>query len=424
MSLVTLPAIRATVGTGHGVAMMRPRFCVNSTLPENATILELENRQIALSKLRYEEIDEILQMRPSLGRILHSLPPLQFTSGCHIDMNLGHLNKRFPRTLKVPKVALREYTDALCAPHQVLISKNMLLPDTYRHYTQPHLRNHYTKELNDYFAYYRGRLEPATELEGEYFFLVSEHPQHFGHLMTEQLSRLWAWEDVKALYPNAKALVSLKKGQQHLTTVERLVFTACGIAEDELVAIQGTARVQRVLAACPMFVNPTYAHPKLVAVWSQLSEALLTEAPLGHYSKRLFISRRHDRMRRCLNSDDVHDLFARFGFNIVYPEDYSLSEQVMMFNEAQVIAGFAGSGLFNLLTCREPKHVILVSATTYTARNEYLIGSILGHRLDVIWCDPVADRSAKRRRTRLQSDFVLNFDRDRRYVEELLRASG
>ena len=72
-------------------------------------------------------------------------------------------------------------------------------------------------------------------------------------------------------------------------------------------------------------------------------------------SERLFVSRRRhgDLNRLCRDADQVESVFADHGFDIVYPEDYSLPDQAALFRTARVVAGFGGSGMFNLMHCQQ-----------------------------------------------------------------------
>ena len=85
---------------------------------------------------------------------------------------------------------------------------------------------------------------------------------------------------------------------------------------------------------------------------------------------------------------DVEALFESHGFTVLFPEDHPLPEQVRLVREADVVAGFAGSGMFQIAFAGGPKHVILVASESYTATNEYLISSVVGHRLDLALCRP------------------------------------
>ena len=329
-------------------------------------------------------------------------------------------------TIKAPGLAVREYANVTCAPYQMLIASQMLIPDAYRHYLNRTLTNGHTTDLGVRFARPRKKLKRPQELSGEYFYLGSEVPQHFGHVMTEQLSRLWAWADVKSRYPDAKALVDVRPRHDGLRPWEIEIFSAAGVDPNDLVPTSGVVRVERLLAAAPMFVNTQYAHPAIIHVWDRTGTALIELAPKRVYAERVFVSRRPTRRKRpCRNADEVESFFRSRGFEVIYPEDYGVAEQAKIFGEVRVVAGFAGSGLFSMLFCGEAKTVIVLWPEPYTSRNEYLISSVLGHRLEVFWCatershpgggwDPDA----------YQSTYFFDFERDAARLDETIsRAS-
>lgn len=369
----------------------------------------------SLPVTRYEQIDQVLsRRRPSPGAVLSTLPAITFESRSELAMNRRPAQQQMATTFRVPSLSLREYDDVRCAPHQVLILDGIVLPDSYRHYTRKRMHNHFLTEQGEYFTRYPKSLSAPGRLRGQYFYLGSEFTQHFGHAITEQLSRLWAWSEAKERYPGLKALVSMRGRFDQLQPFETSIFGAAGIASEDLVAVKGVVRVERLLAAAPMLVNPTYIHPDIARIWRRVGGALLAGHPHRDYPRKIFISRMPSRTKRgCHNYREVEQRFVRNGFTVIYPEDFALPEQVMMFDRAEVIAGFAGSGLFNLALCPDPKQLIVISSESYTARNEYLISSVLGHRMNIIWCPSDADD--------IRSDFSFDFDRDGNYLDHLLR---
>jgi len=378
--------------------------------------------QPAMPKLRDFEVDQVLELRPSLGQVLLQRPRLDFQPRGKIRANHPGFNHRFTPIYHVPPVSLRSYFDVLAAPHQVLVAEQILLPDSYRHHTQPRLTNRFLEEVAPRFALYPKQSMSWESLSGAYFYLGSEWPRHFGHLMTEVMSRLWAWPEAKARFPNLKALLPLPSGHHEPAEFETALFTAAGIDAADLKASPGTVRVETLLAATPMFVNADYIHPEIAEVWRRLGRALLANAPARDYPEKLFCSRRRRYKRACHNLEEVENVFRRHGFAIVYPEDYPCAEQAAMFESARVVAGFGGSAMFNLLFCTSPKRVVLIFSESYTARNEYMIASVLGHQIDLIWCTPdlphpVGKWSSKA----FASGFTFDFDRDGHYLEDLLR---
>lgn len=75
-------------------------------------------------------------------------------------------------------------------------------------------------------------------------------------MLTEQLSRLWAWRAAKIAHPDLKALVPLRSRESRLTSFEKLIFTAADVDEADIVTSVGPVRAEHLLAASPMLVNP------------------------------------------------------------------------------------------------------------------------------------------------------------------------
>ncbi len=384
------------------------------------------NGSTALAKARYYEIDQVLARRPSMGRLLTTRAALVHRSKAVVSMNRAEPPFPLAQEFAVPALGIRAYDQVLCAPHQILVSKGILLPDTYRHYLNRRLTHRFTEDVGERFARYDRKSRPASTLPGVHFYLGSEFPQHFGHVMTEQLSRLWAWPEIKRTFPDARALVDVKKRSHGLTQYEREIFAAAGVSEQDLVEIREPVRVQQLIAAAPMFVNTQYVHPDIVDVWSRAGTKLARAASRrDRYPRKVFVSRRgHLSNRRCTNAAEVEDFFAERGFAIVYPEDHAVPDQVRLFQQAEIVAGFAGSGLFTLCFCA-PKRVIVIWPDTYTSRNEYLICAAVGHQLDVFWCASDAAHPTDGWDLAVyKSTYAFDFDRDGAALADAIGAAS
>lgn len=396
---------------------------IGSVTIENG-LLMVTCSQPAMAKLRDWEVDDVLELRSGIGEIIDVRPALDFRPRGAFRMNRPTAAKNIAPVFHVPQVSLRSYRDVVWAPHQVLVRDQMLLPDTFRHNTHPRLINRFLDDVAPRFARYPKDLGSPRPLDGRYYFLDSEWPRHFGHLMTEQMSRLWGWRQAKALFPDLKALVPLPSPHQELTDFEIAVFTGAGIAREDLVTSRGVQRIEQLVAATPMLVNPDYVHPDIASIWRQVGDALFAAAPIRQYPEKLFASRRTTYKRACHNAEEVEEVFRAAGFEVVYPEDCGSAEQAAMFEHARVVAGFAGSALFNLCYCTMPKQVIMISSESYTARNEYMIGSVLGHLIDLIWCTPdLAQPDAGWDGKAFASGFTFDFQRDGEHLKQLLDAA-
>jgi capsular polysaccharide biosynthesis protein len=170
-----------------------------------------------------------------------------------------------------------------------------------------------------------------------------------------------------------------------------------------------------------MFSVADYVHPEIAKVWAAAGDALASHASGNAYPDRIFCTRLPGLKRPCHNTDEVEDLFRRYGFEIVHPEDYALADQVAMFRAASAVGGFAGSALFTLAFCPTPKPVFLVGPDGYTARNEQLICAVNSHPLVTAWSASELEHPANSwTAAAFASGFTVDFAHEGRFLEKRL----
>lgn len=80
---------------------------------------------------------------------------------------------------------------------------------------------------------------------------------------------------------------------------------------------------------------------------------------ISHFSKRVFITRKDSyNARRILNEDEVFALFEKKGFKRYSLCNLSVAEQILLFNNAEIVVSEQGSGLTNILFCKPQTTVI------------------------------------------------------------------
>lgn len=364
-----------------------------------------------LAKLNEEEMNVYLRQRPAEGKILEVIPPAPFESRCLFRENTAEPRPDHPSRYDTIEISLRQYPDVVVSPAQVVSNDRVIMPDSFRHNQTMRLRNRYLREVAPRFARLRHPVTDLPYLEGSYVQLDSEFRGHYGHLMTEQMSRFWSWQRARQIDPSCKALVALNK-KRELQSWELEIFAAAGIAESDIHFLRKPARVERLIAGTPLLSNPHYVHPMITETWREVGDKLVQGATGVDLPERIFCSRRLDK-RSCHNTPEVDAYFADHGFEVIYPEEHSLGDQVQLFRQAEVIAGFSGSALLTLCFAEQPKRVITISSTAYTARNEYLIASLLGHQIDSVTCVPDQPDF-------YQSEFRFDFDREGQFLAEVL----
>lgn len=75
--------------------------------------------------------------------------------------------------------------------------------------------------------------------------------------------------------------------------------------------------------------------------------------------KKIYISRNKAKVRHTLNENKLFEMLESLGYKLIYMEDYSLEEQIVLFHSAEKIISPNGSGLTNLVFCKPDRTSVL-----------------------------------------------------------------
>ncbi len=329
----------------------------------------------------------------------------------------------FPDELAYPEVRVRRYDGRVALPAtSVAIHGRSVLPDSFRWHLADHPVATWLRDEDERFARPRkGSMFPNEHLTGSYYFFGYNNPGHFGHLMTEAVAKLWGWDAAKAADPSLKILCREhpKRPGTAGERLENVLLPAYGIDPDDIVWTTGPVTVDRLVGATPLWHNapPYYVHPALPDDWRRLRSGL--PAASVPQTEKLFVTRPPGSNRFCRNFEAVDSLFERRGFSILRPETLTVPEQAALFAQARVIAGFGGSGMFNLVYAHALETVIVLNQSAYWGRSEHLFATALDVDSHFFWSDPDPGH-VEGSYAGHQSDWEFDFSRDGVPLEQLL----
>lgn len=383
--------------------------------------LAITNGLAALAKVREEQVGTYLAIRgAAAGEILLERPATVVENSVGIKVSPADDAVTYATRFESPPLQLRRYHKTTCWPGQVVTQRGVLLPETYRHLARPKVGNRFVDDVAKDFGRVTGSAKPTDTLPGAYFHLDSEYRGHFGHALTEQIARLWAWQEAKQAEPGLRALLMTNRKRTSVAEWEYQLYEAAGVSRSDVVFVDRPVHVERLLAATPMFSQPEFIHGGIVDVYRSIGDNLAAEASDRDYPAKIFCSRRLAK-RSCHNTPEVEAFFAERGFEIVYPEDYPLGEQVQIFRRAEVLAGFGGSAMFTMAFVTDPKRVFVVSSENYRAQNEAMMAAVHGHELSVAWCRPdKAFAAGFRGPEAFHSEYTFDMEREGRFLRDLL----
>lgn len=342
---------------------------------------------------------------------------------------LFHHNRRnsdsaqFEKVMRAPTMHVREYSGRLhWYSHMLLVHEQTLLPPSFRFPHSKFLDNPLARHLGDDVYSLKVSEGVSAQVDEVLYDLSGGWPSHFGHFISQGVAKLWGWEDAKAQYPELKAAVQVADRSEH--SFEEALLTAYGIDSNDILWIDRPIRAQRIISASLLYqaMAPSFVHPRLHETWDRISTGLVKSDLQKH--SRLFVSRTSEySLRTCRNQKEVEDLFRAAGFTVYYPELHSVSEQAAAFSTAEVIAGFGGSAMFNLMHARSLKVLIVLSHESYAAMNEYLLAADRDCEIHYFWSEadiPPPENGVSE--AAFQSTWEFDFKHNSRDLAELLGA--
>lgn len=185
------------------------------------------------------------------------------------------------------------------------------------------------------------KYEPGT------FFYIGPFINQFGHLITQTLSRAWAYNEYKEIIDKIIIL-----GRSVDDTIENMpkyvleLFDFFNLDRNKIYFVTDPLQVEKLIAPAQShgigFREPW--HKKEFSSFYENQKYTDDELP-----KKIFISRRYFKLKgRLAGLDVIADVLKRNGYVEVYPEKLSIEQQIKLFYNATHIVAEEGSALHTL----------------------------------------------------------------------------
>lgn len=203
---------------------------------------------------------------------------------------------------------------------------------------------------------------------------------HFGHFLTETISRLWWIVD----HPDAD--VHLVVNTTPLEAVNRNILEALGIGEDRILELSEPTRFDAVIVPDQALHLGSGASDPVAL--RKIYDAIRSWAPRGG-PERIYLTRTalHNRLRaRELNEEFLEEFYREQGFEIVSPEKLPFRDQVSMISSAHGFASTAGT-LSHLVLFAEDdvhQHVALRHPTSLGLVGQWAMSRSRAGAIDVV----------------------------------------
>ncbi len=126
------------------------------------------------------------------------------------------------------------------------------------------------------------------------------------------------------------------------------------------------------------FRGTTYYQKQYLPIW--ITEVYNSYMPKKRGSKNIYISRSNARYRKIENEDIIIKHLSKYNFEVHYLENYSVEQQIKLFNECAVLIAPHGAGLINMCFCMEGIKILEIFPEYYHDHSFVLQALFLKHK--------------------------------------------
>jgi hypothetical protein len=176
---------------------------------------------------------------------------------------------------------------------------------------------------------------------------------HFGHFILESLSRYWILKNLN----NVKIAWHVR-GQDQILNWQKEIFNLLNIDTDNFIIINQPYIFENLMLASPGYIMNTKAnnfHLSTLKIQSQEKNEKLK-------SKKIWLSRSNlkEYFGGVNNEKELEKILLDEGFEIVFPEKLNVTEQLDIYSQAEVLAGFEGSAFHSIVFLSSPPPLIII----------------------------------------------------------------
>lgn len=236
----------------------------------------------------------------------------------------------------------------------------------------------------------------ATESDETVVFMGAFMMPHFGHLITEGMSRFWffltesspAYRIVCGAPPFGASTVIkkiFKPGAYHWQRFLRCLH----LDRSHFAVTMSPVRFRKILVPEATWVERNHTFPVHFDLTRTVAKNLIEEAALDPDPRPVYLSRNRLKAAnlRYRNEELVEKYCRESGWRIIYPERLSLRDQAIIANKHAVFAGCIGSAFHTLLfRYVDPPFKCLYLGMDKTYPNYKMMDQLIGSKSKYVAC--------------------------------------
>jgi len=199
----------------------------------------------------------------------------------------------------------------------------------------------------------------SEKLQGNTFYL-GVWMGHYGHFITETLSRLWAFREIKH-FRHLVVFPFIFSHRKPVKDYQAYLMYLLDIPSDNIETLRAPTRFKSITVPEQGWTINRSANSNIAPIYTHIRETHQARHSSKETCERIFLSRNDKKYQRTNNVADIETLFKKRGFTIFYPDQLTMQQQLSIYSNCKIMAGFSGSALHNCLFTHQDTLVIEVA---------------------------------------------------------------
>ena len=267
------------------------------------------------------------------------------------------------------------------------------------------------------------------------FYFVYNVANYY-HFIYDTIPYLYHYFNEKQIHPDLKLLISPPEGKDDLYPFVWESLELLGITKNDVIFLNQNTLYNRVCVGSSLTHNRLSNCPPHHKVFDIINR-MKSEAK---GPEKIYVSRRtwlhnnfenigtnYTERRRCVNEDEVAELFMSHGFEEVFCENMTMKEKIALFSSAKVVAGPIGGGMCNVIFSSPETKVISINSPMFfdvNQRFEYSMSHTDLHHFDYTEFTEKVEESVESRGSLsisggLNSPWKVDIDRLSKFLSKL-----
>jgi hypothetical protein len=228
---------------------------------------------------------------------------------------------------------------------------------------------------------------PEKYVSGKSVLLRKAGDNNYGHWLVELLPKAIT---LKENFKGCDLNYLLPKHPIAMQSLRLASLEMCGIKSDNVVWIDDSPlHFEELITLSP---NSIHSHTHTYLGLHKVRAAAATLPKIeDSFGELIFIGRKPITKRRCVNEAEIVDFCQKYGFRLIYPEDYTLNQQIAIFSQARFVISTLGAALTNVLWCNSECKIIALTSSVGEDFFFWDISNIMKHEYNIIYGAPSDD---------------------------------